>query len=153
MLSNRLKLIENLNFNQKFDNLINHPEFFGLLQQAIDQDKPILSPAIKINLDGKKERQVSFLINSVKRNKRFIAWIIAPIEMEVFFKSVAEIRYPAIDIDIYDISKNSARAKVITEDEAGVKELMQYDNCVFLFMSSKDIYKFEEMLIEAKKSI
>mgnify|MGYP002243272268 CR=1 FL=1 len=47
--------------------------------------------------------------------------------------------------------KNSARAKVITEDEAGVKELMQYDNCVFLFMSSKDIYKFEEMLIEAKK--
>ena len=52
-----------------------------------------------------------------------------------------------------DISKNSARAKVITEDEAGVKELMQYDNCVFLFMSSKDIYKFEEMLIEAKKSI
>lgn len=45
-----------------------------------------------------------------------------------------------IDIDIYDISKNSARAKVITEDEAGVKELMQYDNCVFLFMSSKDIY-------------
>ena len=27
---------------------------------------------------------------------------------------------------------------------------MQYDNCVFLFMSSKDIYKFEEMLIEAK---
>lgn len=30
---------------------------------------------------------------------------------------------------------------------------MQYDNCVFLFMSSKDIYKFEEMLIEAKKSI
>ena len=49
--------------------------------------------------------------------------------------------------------KNSARAKVITEDEAGVKELMQYDNCVFLFMSSKDIYKFEEMLIEAKKSI
>ena len=58
-----------------------------------------------------------------------------------------------IDIDIYDISKNSARAKVITEDEAGVKELMQYDNCVFLFMSSKDIYKFEEMLIEAKKPI
>ena len=49
--------------------------------------------------------------------------------------------------------KNSARAKVITEDEAGVKELMQYDNCVFLFMSSKDIYKFEEMLIEAKKPI
>ena len=51
------------------------------------------------------------------------------------------------------IFQNSARAKVITEDEAGVKELMQYDNCVFLFMSSKDIYKFEEMLIEAKKPI
>ena len=51
------------------------------------------------------------------------------------------------------ISKIVHVLKVITEDEAGVKELMQYDNCVFLFMSSKDIYKFEEMLIEAKKSI
>ena len=56
-------------------------------------------------------------------------------------------------IDIYDISKNSARAKVITEDEGCVIDLMQYDNCVFLFMSSKDIYKFEVMLIEAKNSI
>ena len=60
---------------------------------------------------------------------------------------------PGIDIDVSVITKNLPRSKVVTEDEAGVKELMQYDNCVFLFMSSKDIYKFEEMLIEAKKPI
>lgn len=58
-----------------------------------------------------------------------------------------------IDIDIYDIAKLAPRAKVIKEDETGVAELMQYDNCVFLFMSSKDIYKFEEKLILAKSSI
>ena len=58
-----------------------------------------------------------------------------------------------IDIDIYDIAKIAPRSKVIIEDETGVEELMQYDNCVFLFMSSKDIYKFEEKLILAKSSI
>ena len=58
-----------------------------------------------------------------------------------------------IDIDIYDIAKYAPRAKVIQEDDTGVQELMQYDDCVFLFMSSKDIYKFEEKLILAKSSI
>lgn len=58
-----------------------------------------------------------------------------------------------IDIDIYDIAKYAPRAKVIQEDDSGVEELMQYDNCVFLFMSSKDIYKFEEKLISKKSSI
>ena len=58
-----------------------------------------------------------------------------------------------IDIDIYDIAQYAPHAKVIKPDESGVEELMQYDNCVFLFMSSKDIYKFEEKLILKKSSI
>ncbi|RHM62592.1 MULTISPECIES: UDP-N-acetylmuramate--L-alanine ligase [Coprobacillaceae] len=58
-----------------------------------------------------------------------------------------------IDIDIYDIAKYLPRAKVIEENEAGAKELSQYNGCVFLFMSSKDIYKFEEKVIEMKKTI
>ena len=58
-----------------------------------------------------------------------------------------------IDIDIYGIAKYLPRAKVIEENEAGAKELSQYNGCVFLFMSSKDIYKFEEKVIEMKKTI
>lgn len=58
-----------------------------------------------------------------------------------------------IDIDIYDIAQYAPRAKVIQQDDSGIAELMQYDNCVFLFMSSKDIYKFEEKLILKKNSI
>lgn len=58
-----------------------------------------------------------------------------------------------IDIDIYDIAKLLPRSKVINEDEEAAKELAQYDNCVFLFMSSKDIYKLEEKVIQAKKTI
>ncbi len=58
-----------------------------------------------------------------------------------------------IDIDIYDIAQYAPRAKVIRQDDSGIEELMQYDNCVFLFMSSKDIYKFEEKLILKKNSI
>ena len=58
-----------------------------------------------------------------------------------------------IDIDIYDIAQYAPRAKVIRQDDSGIEELMQYDDCVFLFMSSKDIYKFEEKLILKKNSI
>ena len=41
--------------------------------------------------------------------------------------------------------------KVVTEDEAGAKELAQYDNAVFLFMSPKDIYKLEDLVIKEKE--
>ena len=39
------------------------------------------------------------------------------------------------------------------EDEEAAKELAKFDNVVFLFMSSKDIYKLEEKVIAIKKSI
>lgn len=110
---------ENLNFNRNFENIINHPEIFSLLQQAANREKPILTPAVKINLDGKRERLVSFLLNTVKKNGRFIAWIIAPIEMDAFFKSVAEVRYPTIDIDIFDgetnVDQRIVYSKVVDE--------------------------------------
>lgn len=56
-----------------------------------------------------------------------------------------------IDIDIYDIANYLPRAKVIEEDEAAAMELAQFDNVVYLFMSSKDIYKLEEKVINIKK--
>ena len=34
---------------------------------------------------------------------------------------------PGIDIDVSVITKNLPRSKVVTEDEAGAKELAQYD--------------------------
>ena len=58
---------------------------------------------------------------------------------------------PGIDIDVSVITKNLPRSKVVTEDEAGAKELAQYDNAVFLFMSPKDIYKLENLVIKEKE--
>ena len=63
------------------------------------------------------------------------------------------VKEEGIDIDIYDIAKNLPRAKVINEDQEAAKELAQYDDVVFLFMSSKDIYKLEEKVIAIKNSI
>ena len=63
------------------------------------------------------------------------------------------VKEEGIDIDIYDIANNLPRAKVIGEDEEAAKELAKFDNVVFLFMSSKDIYKLEEKVIAIKKSI
>lgn len=56
-----------------------------------------------------------------------------------------------IDIDITEIGQYIPRAKIIKEDEEAAKMLAQYDNVVYLFMSSKDIYKLEEKVIAQKK--
>ena len=57
-----------------------------------------------------------------------------------------------IDIDIHEIGQYLPRAIVIHEDEDAVKLLAEHDDVVFLFMSSKDIYKFEDMLIYYKST-
>lgn len=56
-----------------------------------------------------------------------------------------------IDIDIYEIAQYIPSATVIKEDDEGVAKLAQYDDVVFLFMSSKDIYKLEDEVIKFKK--
>ncbi len=60
------------------------------------------------------------------------------------------IKEEGVDIDIYDIAKYLPRAKVIDEDDAGAKVLARHENVVFLFMSSKDIYKLEQKVINIK---
>ncbi|MFV0395084.1 MAG: Mur ligase family protein, partial [Coprobacillaceae bacterium] len=62
------------------------------------------------------------------------------------------VKEEGIDIDIYDLAKYLPSAEVITEDEKGAKTLAQHDDVVFLFMSSKDIYKLEEKVINIKKT-
>ena len=59
---------------------------------------------------------------------------------------------PGIDIDIYEIAQYIPRAIVIHEDEEAVKLLAEHDDVVFLFMSSKDIYKLEDMVIIYKQT-
>ena len=57
-----------------------------------------------------------------------------------------------IDIDINEIGQYIPRAKIIKEDEEAAKMLAQYDNVVYLFISSKDIYKLEEKVIAQKNN-
>lgn len=56
-----------------------------------------------------------------------------------------------IDIDITEIGQYIPRAKIINEDDEAAEMLAQYDDVVYLFMSSKDIYKLEEKVIAHKK--
>ena len=55
-----------------------------------------------------------------------------------------------IDIDITEIGQYIPRAHIIKEDEEAAKDLAKYHNCVYLFMSSKDIYKLQEKVIKCK---
>ncbi len=57
---------------------------------------------------------------------------------------------PGINIDITEIGQYIPRAMIIKEDDDAAKLLAEYDNVVYLFMSSKDIYKLEEKVIKAK---
>jgi len=59
---------------------------------------------------------------------------------------------PGIDIDIYEIGQYIPRAIVIHEDDEAVRLLAEHDDVVFLFMSSKDIYKLKDMLMKYKES-
>ena len=58
---------------------------------------------------------------------------------------------PGINIDVTEITQYIPRAKIIKENEEDAAKLAQYDNVVYLFMSSKDIYKLEDLVIKAKK--
>lgn len=58
---------------------------------------------------------------------------------------------PGIDIDITEIGQYIPRAKIIKEDMEAAKQLAKYHNAVYLFMSSKDIYKLEEKVIKCKE--
>ena len=58
---------------------------------------------------------------------------------------------PGIDIDITEIGQYIPRAKIIKEDMEAAKQLAKYHNAVYIFMSSKDIYKLEEKVIKCKE--
>lgn len=60
------------------------------------------------------------------------------------------VKEPGIDIDITEIGQYIPKAQIIDEDEAAAKMLARYENTVYLFMSSKDIYKLEEKVVALK---
>lgn len=62
------------------------------------------------------------------------------------------VKEEGIDIDITEIGQYIPRAQIIDEDEEAARLLAQYDNVVYLFMSSKDIYKLEEKVIAQKEN-
>lgn len=93
---------DNINHNKAFSSLYGREELREIFEQAAYRQGPTLTSAIRISLDSEKEKVLSFLISGIKKNGHFVGWIVAPIEMESFFKSLAEARYPLIDIDIYD---------------------------------------------------
>lgn len=53
---------------------------------------------------------------------------------------------PGIDISIQDLAERSSKAQVIREDEAAAMQLAQQGPAVYLFMSSKDIYKLKNIV-------
>lgn len=53
---------------------------------------------------------------------------------------------PGIDIDIYDLATLIPGCRVMIENEENAKILSEEENVVYLFMSSKDIYKWKDLV-------
>ncbi|MBC7714301.1 MAG: response regulator [Rhizobacter sp.] len=107
---------EEMNNGGNLKNIITHPELKHFFEESIYRPNPVLTPAIKINLTGGTHLDfVSFLISPVKKNDKFVAWIVAPILMQNFFKAMAETKYPAIDIDVYDGESNFELRKIYSK--------------------------------------
>ena len=51
-----------------------------------------------------------------------------------------------IDIDIYDLAKLIPGCRVMNETEENARILSQEENVTYLFMSSKDIYKWKDLV-------
>ena len=58
------------------------------------------------------------------------------------------VKEPGIDIDVSIIQKYLPSAILIEENEEGIKTLDTFEPAVYLFMSSKDIYKLMNQLID-----
>lgn len=56
------------------------------------------------------------------------------------------IREPGVTITIQDLQKRISNSKIITQDEAGAKQLLDLAPNTFLFMSSKNIYELKNTL-------
>lgn len=107
---------ETLNRNGYFINIIDHPELRKVFEETVYRTEPILTPAIKYSFTGGSSQvYISFLITQVKKDNKFYAWIVAPIQLDKFFKSLTETKYPAIDIDIYDGEKNFDLKKIYSK--------------------------------------
>lgn len=52
-----------------------------------------------------------------------------------------------VDITIADLANVCGNAKILTENEDGAKELAKHASAVYVFMSSKDIYKLKNILL------
>lgn len=96
---------ENINDDKEFENIISIPQLSNVFQPYLYGHSPILSTSVRFNYLG-LETLASFLIMPVKKQNKLLAWIIMPIEMNNFFKSAVESRFPDIDIDIYDSEYN-----------------------------------------------
>lgn len=56
------------------------------------------------------------------------------------------VKEEGIDLTIDDLINKIDNAKLLGEDQKGVETLASIDNAVYLFMSSKDIYKLKDQL-------
>ena len=56
------------------------------------------------------------------------------------------VREPGVNVTIEDLAGRCKNAKIIKEDEDAAKALAARGPAVYLFMSSKDIYKLKNIL-------
>lgn len=64
---------------------------------------------------------------------------------------ITSAKEPGIDIDMNYVKDFSAKATIINEDLETANKFKDYENCVFLMMSSKDIYLFRDLIMDTMK--
>lgn len=118
--------------------------------------------AIKYMLEAAKTKYPNKKIVAIFKPDRFsrIAYFLKQFKDALAFADKTYIcDFPAnaiseagINITIDDLVDSCNNAVLIQEDEGGAKILAQEGECVYLFMSSKDIYKFKNIVKEFHSS-
>lgn len=105
---------QSLNEDKNFGTIDTHPDLQSVFQPYLFGNSPILSNSVKVVFNG-VERLVSLLIIPVSKEGNFSSWIIIPMEMNTFFKSMVESRFASIDIDIYDSEHNLEKKQIYSK--------------------------------------
>lgn len=136
--------VKNIGNNVYVDDYAHHPTAIEYVIQATRSRYP------------GKEIVAIFQPDRFSRGLRFAKEFASAMELAdhpflVHFPDNAK-KEDGIDIDIHYIGQYIPRAKIIREDDEAIRLLASYDNVVYLFMSSKDIYKLEEKVISYKET-
>jgi len=139
-VARRFDIIE-VNDNVFIDDYAHHPTAINLMIETVRQKYPD-KKLISIFKPDRYSRIYEF-------GKEIALALNKSDEAYLFEFPSTSVKEEGIDIDMNYVLKDMKQGEIIAEDQSSIDRFKNYHNCVFLFMSSKNVYDYREALIQS----